>query len=53
MRRELFFKKEIEMEPMTAYDRRIVHSVLGECLDIKTESVGNGLERRVVIKPIC
>jgi len=51
--RVIFFKKEIEMEPMTAYDRRIVHSVLGECLDVKTESVGDGLERRVVIKPIC
>ena len=38
------------MEPMTAYDRRIVHSVLGECLDIKTESVGDGFERRVVHK---
>jgi len=51
--RVIFFKKEIEMEPMTAYDRRIVHSVLGECVDIKTESVGDGFERRVVIKPRC
>lgn len=51
--RVIFFKKEIEMEPMTAYDRRIVHSVLGGFADIKTESVGDGFERRVVIKPIC
>ena len=27
--RVIFFKKELEMEPMTAYDRRIIHSVLG------------------------
>lgn len=47
-----FFKKELELEPMSAYDRRIVHSILGEYTDIKTESCGDGLERRVVIKPI-
>ena len=47
-----FFKKEMELEPMTAYDRRIIHSVLGEYPDIKTESVGDGPERSVVIKPI-
>lgn len=47
-----FFKKELEMEPMTAYDRRIIHSFLGGYPDIKTESVGEGLDRRVVIKPI-
>lgn len=51
--RVIFFKKEIEMDPMTAYDRRIIHSVLGGFPDIKTESVGDGMERRVVIKPIC
>ena len=50
--RVIFFKKEMEMEPMSAYDRRIIHSVLGGYPDIKTESVGDGLERRVVIKPI-
>lgn len=51
--RVIFFKKEIEMDPMTAYDRRIIHSVLGSFPDIKTESVGDGFERRVVIKPLC
>lgn len=50
--RVLFFKKELEMEPMSAYDRRIIHSVLGGYPDIRTESVGEGFERRVVIKPI-
>jgi spoIIIJ-associated protein len=50
--RVIFFKKELEMEPMSAYDRRIIHSVLGGYPDIKTESVGEGFDRRVVIKPI-
>jgi spoIIIJ-associated protein len=45
-----YFKKELEMEPMSAYDRRIVHAVLTEYPDIATESTGEGAERRVVIK---
>ncbi|QQG42698.1 MAG: hypothetical protein HYW15_00520 [Candidatus Giovannonibacteria bacterium] len=47
-----YFKKEVEMRPMNAYDRRIVHSVLQEYPDIATESTGQGPERRVVIKPL-
>lgn len=47
-----YFKKEVEMKPMNAYDRRIVHSVLQEYPDIATESTGQGPERRVVIKPL-
>ncbi len=46
-----YFKKEIEMPAMNAYERRIVHSILQEYPDIKTESTGIGLDRRVVIKP--
>jgi len=47
-----YFKKETELEPMTAYERRIIHSSLTEYPDITTESVGEGLDRRVVIKPL-
>ena len=47
-----YFKREVEMEPMSSYDRRIIHSALSEYFDIKTESVGEGMDRRVVIKPI-
>lgn len=50
--RVMFFKKELELDPMSSYDRRIVHAVLGEYPDIKTESVGEGINRRVVIRPI-
>ncbi len=48
-----YFKKDIEMPPMNAYERRIVHTVLQEYPDIKTESAGMGPERRVVIKPMA
>jgi len=46
-----YFKKEILMPPMNAYERRVVHSVLTECPDILTESIGEEPNRRVVIKP--
>jgi len=46
-----YFKKEIELEPMTAYERRIIHASLTEYPDIATESTGEGPNRRVVIKP--
>ena len=38
------FQKELEMEPMTAYDRRI-STCFGRLSDIKTESVGEGFDR--------
>jgi spoIIIJ-associated protein len=47
-----YFKKEVEMEPMTAYERRIIHAALTEYPDITTESVGETPFRRVVIKPL-
>ncbi|MBI2020984.1 hypothetical protein HYS99_00535 [Candidatus Giovannonibacteria bacterium] len=47
-----YFKKPIEMRPMNAYERRIVHTVLQEYPDISTESTGEGMGRRVVIKPL-
>lgn len=47
-----YFKKEIEMRPMSSYERRIIHATLTEYPDIVTQSTGEGLERRVVIKPL-
>lgn len=41
-----------ELPPMNAYERRIMHMFLAEIPGIKTESVGEGEERRVVIKPV-
>ncbi|MDA1334907.1 MAG: hypothetical protein O2794_02735 [bacterium] len=46
-----YFKKDVSLEPMTAFERRIVHMALQEYSDIETESTGEGLMRRVVIKP--
>lgn len=46
-----YFKKEIFMEPMNSYDRRIIHTALTEYPDIITESVGEEPKRCVVVKP--
>lgn len=48
--RAKFFKKEAELEPMRAFDRKIVHTYLEGKPNIKTESVGFGKTRKVVIK---
>jgi len=46
-----YFKKDFEMRPMNAYERRLVHMTLQEYPDISTESRGEGQDRRVIIKP--
>ena len=43
-------KVEAKLDPMTSFDRRIVHSVVGEFEELTSESFGEGLERHVVIK---
>ena len=48
--RARFFKSSIEIEPMSAGERRIIHQYLDGQPDIKTESTGFGRDRRVVIK---
>ncbi len=47
-----YFKKEVTLEPMSAFERRVVHLALQEYPDIVTESTGEGQERRVVIRPL-
>jgi len=44
------FKYDIEMSPMSSYDRLIVHSVLQGSPDVLTESQGEGKVRHIVIK---
>jgi spoIIIJ-associated protein len=39
------------MEPMSAFERRVVHLALAERKDVVTESTGMGPDRKVVIKP--
>jgi spoIIIJ-associated protein len=48
--RARYFKSSIEVDPMSAFDRRIVHEFLSNAVDLKTESTGFGPTRRVVIK---
>lgn len=43
--------KALELEPQSAWQRRIVHMVISEMQDLSTESVGEGRERHIVIKP--
>src|SRR3989338_11624054 len=50
--RARYFKSSIEVDPMSAFERRIVHEFLSNATDLKTESVGFGPSRRVVIKYI-
>ena len=40
----------IELEPMSSYERRLVHLALQDIEGIETDSMGVGAERRVVIK---
>jgi len=44
-------KKEKELAPMPAHERRIIHLELAERTDIISESIGQEPERKIVIKP--
>lgn len=50
--RARYFKSNIEIDPMPAFERRIAHEFLSDATDLKTESEGVGHKRRVVIKYI-
>ncbi len=43
-------KNEVELPPMNAYERRLVHVEIATHPELTTESRGVGRERRVVIK---
>jgi predicted RNA-binding protein Jag len=51
-RRVLATKESISLPVMNAYERRLVHAELSAHPDIKTESVGEGRGRYVVVKII-
>ena len=51
-RRARFYKQPVALEAMSAYERRIIHTELAVHPDIKTESTGEGNNRRVVVKYI-
>ncbi len=44
------FKRDVEMPPMSSYERMIAHSVLADNPNVSTESVGENGFRRLIIK---
>lgn len=49
--RVLETKKNIELNPMSAAERKIVHLTIEKIEGVKSESLGEGEERRVMITP--
>ena len=45
-------KEEVQLPSMNSYERRLVHVELALHPEVKTESVGEGKERYVIIKPV-
>lgn len=43
-------KASVELEPMSSYERMIIHSFFQDAPDLQTASTGDGERRRVVIK---
>lgn len=51
-RKAVLSKAEVSLPAMNAYERRLVHTELSTRPDVKTESIGMGASRYVVVKPI-
>ena len=50
-RKSATMKEEVSLPPMNGYERRLVHVELSSRPDVLTESVGEGKERFIIIKP--
>ncbi len=48
--RARLFKHDVEMGPMSAYERLVVHELFSEDPDIQTESQGEGKFRHIILK---
>jgi len=46
-----FHQKEIRLPPMTPYERRHVHMLIGDYIDVESESRGEGKDRRLYLRP--
>ncbi len=44
------FQYDVELTPMSSYERLIIHAALTDAPQVHTESRGEGNERRIVIK---
>jgi spoIIIJ-associated protein len=45
-------KEEVVLPAMNSYERRLIHLELSSHPDVKTESVGEGRGRYIIVKPI-
>ncbi len=45
----LKYKKSFSLEPMNAYERRIIHSECQKIQGVTTYSIGDGTERKIVV----
>lgn len=48
--RARLFKHDVDMPPLSAYERLVVHELFAEDEDIETESAGEGKFRHIVLK---
>jgi len=51
-RKSVATKEEISLPAMNAYERRLVHVELSSHPDVKTESVGEGKSRYIIVRPV-
>lgn len=51
-KKALATKQGVPLPPMNSYERRIVHLALAVHPEVKTESIGTGKGRYVIVKPI-
>jgi len=49
-RRAKLFKQNVELSPMTSYERMLIHSLFTDDEEITTSSYGDGKFRRVVLQ---
>ena len=48
----LDFGRPVELEPMSAAERRIVHTYLRDRTEVQTHSEGDEPDRRLVVTPV-
>ncbi len=48
----LRYERPVELEPMRALERKVVHTYLAERTDIETHSEGDEPDRRLVVSPV-
>lgn len=51
--RARLFKHDVELDPMSSYERLVVHELFANDSEIKTESAGEGKFRHIVLKYVA